>query len=44
MALRAMSASTKVSVRTDGDGVLSLNFMVTVEGKNPQFVEFRVGL
>jgi cell cycle checkpoint protein len=43
MALKAMSSSTKVSVRTDGDGVLSMNFMVDVDGKNV-FVEFRVFL
>jgi len=41
MALRAMSTSSKVSVRTDGEGVLNLNFMVEVEGKNV-FVDFRV--
>ena len=41
MALKAMSASSKASVRTDGEGVLSMNFMVEVEGKNV-FVEFRV--
>jgi hypothetical protein len=41
MALRAMSASVKVSMRTDGEGVLSMNFMVGVDGKNV-FVEFRV--
>ena len=41
MALRAMSASSKVAARTDSDGVLSMNFMVDLEGKNV-FVEFRV--
>jgi cell cycle checkpoint protein len=39
--MRAMSVGSKVSVRTDGEGVLSLNFMVDVEGKNV-FVEFKV--
>lgn len=42
MALKAMSASSKVSVRTDGEGVLSMNFMIEFEGKSA-FVEFRVG-
>lgn len=41
MASKAISASNKVSVRTDGDGVLSINFMIDVEGKNV-FAEFRV--
>ena len=36
-----MSASTKVSVRTDGEGVLSMNFMIDIDGKNV-FIEFRV--
>ena len=36
-----MSVASKVSVRTDGDGVLSMNFMIDAEGKNV-FVEFRV--
>jgi hypothetical protein len=36
-----MTVATKVSVRTDGEGVLSMNFMIEVEGKNV-FVEFRV--
>jgi cell cycle checkpoint protein len=39
--MRAMSVGNKVSVRTDGEGVLSLNFMVDVEGKNV-FIEFKV--
>ena len=34
--------SSKVSVRTDGEGVLSMNFMVEVEGNKNVFVEFRV--
>jgi len=41
MALRAMSAGSKVAARTDSEGVLSMNFMVDLEGKNV-FVEFRV--
>lgn len=41
MALRAMSASSKVSMRTDSEGVLSMNFMLEVDGKNV-FVEFRI--
>ena len=41
MGLKAMSASTKVSVRTDGEGVLSMNFMIDIDGKNV-FIEFRV--
>ena len=41
MALRAMSVSSKVSIRTDGEGVLSMNFMIDLDGNNV-FVEFRV--
>jgi Repair protein Rad1/Rec1/Rad17 len=41
MGLKATSVASKVSVRTDGDGILSMNFMIEVEGKNV-FVEFRV--
>lgn len=41
MGLKAMSTGTKVSVRIDGEDVLSMNFMVDIEGKNC-FVEFRV--
>jgi len=41
MGLRAMSVSTKVSIRTDGEGVLSMNFMIDIDGTNV-FVEFRV--
>ena len=36
-----MNASSKVSVRTDGEGVLSMNFMIDAGGKNV-FIEFRV--
>jgi Repair protein Rad1/Rec1/Rad17 len=41
MAVKAIGTSHKVSVRTDMEGVLSMNFMVEVEGENV-FVEFRV--
>jgi hypothetical protein len=41
MALKAMSTASKVSVRIDGEGVLSMHFMVDMEGRNC-FVEFRV--
>ena len=41
MGLKAMSVASKVSVRTDGEGTLSMNFMIDVEGKNV-FVEFKV--
>lgn len=46
-AARAMSVSTKVSVRIDAQGVLSLQFMVEVDGAggapggSPSFVDFR---
>lgn len=40
-ASRAMSAATKVSVRTDEQGVLSLQFMIEVEGGGISFVDFR---
>jgi len=41
MALKALGTSSKVNVRTDAEGVLSVVLMVGVEGKNI-FVEFRV--
>jgi len=41
MALKAMSTASKVSVRIDEEGVLSMHFMVDMEGRNC-FVEFRV--
>ena len=41
MGLKAMSVASKVSVRTDGEGVLSMNFMIDIDGK-VIFVEFRV--
>jgi len=46
-AARAMSVSTKVSLRADTQGVLNLQFMVEVDaaggapGGNPSFVDFR---
>ncbi|KAK4951006.1 checkpoint clamp complex protein Rad1 [Elasticomyces elasticus] len=45
-AQRAMGAATKVSVRMDGEGVLSLQFLVEVDGggspESVAFVDFRV--
>ncbi|KAK5744340.1 checkpoint clamp complex protein Rad1 [Elasticomyces elasticus] len=47
-AQRAMGAATKVSVRMDGEGVLSLQFLVEVDGggggggEGVAFVDFRV--
>ena len=41
-AMRAMSVGSKVSIRTDGEGVLSLNFMVEMDGNKNVFVEFKV--
>ncbi|KAF2765475.1 Rad1-domain-containing protein [Teratosphaeria nubilosa] len=43
-AQRAMASATKVSVRLDGEGVLSLQFLVEVEGggEGVVFVDFRV--
>ena len=41
-AMRAMSVGSKVSIRPDGEGVLSLNFMVEMEGNKNVFVEFKV--
>lgn len=38
---KAMAAASKVSVRGDGQGVLSLQFMVEVEGGGVSFVDFR---
>ncbi|KAF2017632.1 Rad1-domain-containing protein [Aaosphaeria arxii CBS 175.79] len=40
-AARAMSIATKVSVRTDIQGVLSLQFMIETEGAKVSFVDFR---
>ena len=38
---RAMAIATKVSIRTDEQGVLSLQFMIEVEGGGFSFVDFR---
>lgn len=40
-AARAMSVATKVSVRVDEQGVLSLQFMIEVEAGKVSFVDFR---
>ena len=40
-AARAMSVATKVSIRVDEQGVLSLQFMVEVEAGKVSFVDFR---
>lgn len=40
-ASRAMAMATKVSIRSDEQGVLSLQFMVEVEGGGVTFVDFR---
>ncbi|KAL9001034.1 MAG: hypothetical protein Q9169_000518 [Polycauliona sp. 2 TL-2023] len=40
-AARAMSIASKVSIRVDEQGVLSLQFMIEVEGIGISFVEFR---
>jgi len=40
-AARAMSVATKVSVRGDDQGVLSLQFMIEVEAGKVSFVDFR---
>lgn len=40
-ASRAMEIATKVSIRTDEQGVLSLQFMIEVEGGSYTFVDFR---
>lgn len=40
-AQRAMGAATKVSIRGDEQGVLSLQFMIEVEGGAVSFVDFR---
>ena len=39
-ARRAMGMATKVSIRADDQGVLSLQFMIEVEGGNVSFVDF----
>ena len=40
-ASRAMSIATKVSIRSDEQGVLSLQFMIETEGGGISFVDFR---
>ncbi|KAK8187177.1 DNA repair exonuclease rad1 [Phyllosticta capitalensis] len=40
-AARAMAAATKVSIRGDNQGVLSLQFMIEMEGGQVSFVDFR---
>lgn len=40
-AARAMSVATKVSIRADTQGVLSLQFMIEVEAGKVSFVDFR---
>lgn len=40
-ATEAMRLASKVSFRSDRQGVLSLQFMVEVEGGGVSFVEFR---
>lgn len=40
-ASRAMAMATKVSIRSDEQGVLSLQFMIEVEGCGFSFVDFR---
>ncbi|KAK3187157.1 checkpoint clamp complex protein Rad1 [Lecanicillium sp. MT-2017a] len=37
----AMRVSSKVSLRGDGEGVLSMQFMVEVDGGKPTFLDFR---
>ncbi|KAF2637428.1 Rad1-domain-containing protein [Massarina eburnea CBS 473.64] len=40
-AMRAMSAASKVSIRVDEQGVLSLQFMIEVEAGKLSFIDFR---
>ncbi|KAL2130436.1 hypothetical protein VTI74DRAFT_6408 [Chaetomium olivicolor] len=40
-ASEAMRIASKVSLRGDGQGVLSIQFMVEVEGSGPSFLDFR---
>lgn len=40
-ACKAMAIATKVSIRTDEQGVLSLQFMIEIEGGGFSFVDFR---
>jgi cell cycle checkpoint protein len=41
LATRAMAMASKVSVRCDWQGVLSLQFMIEIEGGEVSFVDFR---
>ena len=41
-AARAMALALKVSIRGDENGVLSLQFMIEVEGGGMSFVDFRI--
>jgi len=40
-ATRAMAITSKVSIRGDNAGVLSMQFMIEHEGGNPSFIDFR---
>ncbi|KAJ9656027.1 checkpoint clamp complex protein Rad1 [Coniosporium apollinis] len=40
-ASRAMAVATKVSIRADEQGMLSLQFMIEVDGRKVSFVDFR---
>jgi cell cycle checkpoint protein len=42
-ASEAMRIASKVSLRGDGQGVLSMQLMVEVEGSGPSFLDFRFG-
>ncbi|KAH6634022.1 Rad1/Rec1/Rad17 [Chaetomium sp. MPI-SDFR-AT-0129] len=41
LASEAMRIASKVSLRGDGQGVLSMQFLVEVEGSGPTFLDFR---
>lgn len=41
-ALRAMAVANKVSLRCDETGVLSLQFMVSLEEDKKSFIDFRL--
>lgn len=40
-ALKAMGVASKVSIRCDDTGVLSMQFMVTLADQRNSFIEFR---
>lgn len=44
-AVRALSASIKVSIRIDSEGVMSLQFLMPaqVSGESATWIEFKVG-